>query len=786
MADPFDDFVESLIGKTKGSGTKVKYFPGKKARQARQYLAEGHLAVGDVLRDVAPEPVQTAMDVIRPRGGGNILGSKKAVSGRPSPARKTDESETPKVAQPLRKSAKPPSKPQLIQTGEKKETALMENPLFRATRTPRTPARAPMSSSGDKPKSVETETEDFEEVADSDALVRPPPTTSRRPTREEQRKAMAQREATRLKKLQEERKAREQAPASASAPAPASAPAKRSFFTDDDDDDDDVEDPVKKVMEQREREAKEEAEKKEQRKRIQADIDQLEGDLRKREERDRRVERDTSVYLTADGRLSEAGRDEIRRWVRNISFDPASLNDTPFDIIKSIKEQIDGRKNSIDVEEKGKVVRSIPLDFSLEGLPDATIKEITKILESSIGETGKAKDINERLTELYDKLNKTRKGRGMRKLKGGAPPQKAYFQSAEGAYEPNAPKVLSGDFSLVMDSPTFDAYVNDNAKEVLIAPRGTDPKSFEDLKADGSLAFNQLRNSRRYARDKTMFIKLTQQFPPEQYSYYASGHSLSGAIITQLRRDYPFIKMGVAYNSAFQPQDLITQDPTIRRIYTDKDFLYNLGGKFFRNIQVIPMKQEQATGFFGKLKQKLTPSGLQGHSLSNFKPLYGGQECSTGTGIGADIMKLATGQVKSKDLGSHISQVAKSVKQLKGKGILEDIGDKIGRTIKAYKKAIELPGEIKRNLTAIREQKKSAVGMGSSSPPDGNKKIDFGVIKWGTFDDLHKRYLKKHPKSDLTDLKAFAKHIVANKGDFSQKAFRKANFYIHILNPDKK
>ena len=254
--------------KAEGSGTKVKYFPGKKARQARQYLAEGQLAVGDVLRDVLPEPVQTTMDVIRPQGGGNILGSKKAVSGRPSPARKTDESETPKVAQPLRKSAKPPSKPQLIQTGEKKETALMVNPLFRAKRTP---ARALMSSSGDKPKSVETETEDFEAVAD----------------REEQRRALAQREATRLKRLQEERKAREQATAPEPKEEPAREPAKRSFFTDNDDYDGD--DRVKKVMEQRERKAKEEAEKEEQRKPIQADIDQLEGDLRKRKERDRRV-----------------------------------------------------------------------------------------------------------------------------------------------------------------------------------------------------------------------------------------------------------------------------------------------------------------------------------------------------------------------------------------------------------------------------------------------------------------------------------------------------------------
>jgi len=399
----------------------------------------------------------------------------------------------------------------------------------------------------------------------------------------------------------------------------------------------------------------------------------------------------------------------------------------------------------------------------------------------------------------------------VKSLKGGAPPQKAFFQSAEGAYEKQAPKIISGNYSLVMDSPTFDAYVNEQSKEVLIAPRGTDPTSFEDLKADGSLAFNQLRNSRRYKKDDTMMKKLIQQYPPTQYSYYASGHSLSGAIITQMRRDYPFIKMGVAYNSAFQPQDLLTQDPTIKRIYTDKDFLYNLGGKFFKNIQVIPMKREETSGFFSKLKQKLTPDGLQGHSLSNFKPLYGGSsepttsdpsptqdvksledgcDCQeqSGKGILQDVFKIATGKIPKQQLESQIKNIAKEhvdiiakaskksqQQKQQGKGIF----DTIGNTIKVYQKAIQLPGEIAQKLTTKKNIEK---GRGTTE----NKKIDFGLIQWGTFEDLHNRFLKKNPKSDLTDLKSFAKHILANKEDFSNKAFRKALFYENIINPDKK
>jgi len=57
--------------------------------------------------------------------------------------------------------------------------------------------------------------------------------------------------------------------------------------------------------------------------------------------------------------------------------------------------------------------------------------------------------------------------------------------------------------------------------------------------------------------------------------------------------------------------------------------------------------------------------------------------------------------------------------------------------------------------------------------------IDFEDIKWGTFTDLYKRFLDKHPhfKDKIEDLEHFAEFVLENKDKFSKKAEKKALFY---------
>lgn len=205
---------------------------------------------------------------------------------------------------------------------------------------------------------------------------------------------------------------------------------------------------------------------------------------------------------------------------------------------------------------------------------------------------------------------------------GEAPPPRAFYQSAVSSYEPRASGMIAGGFRLIMDTPTFDAYLNPTTQTILVASRGTEVRSKNDLTADAGLIANRLRQSTRYNQDKQAFEKLIAQYPPDAFDYYTAGHSLGGAIITQLKRDFPFIKNGVGFNPAFQTADLLYQDNSIQRKYIDGDFIYNLGGKYFNNKQVVPPKQ--SGNFFGWLKRQLVPTGISNHSLTNFSQLYQG------------------------------------------------------------------------------------------------------------------------------------------------------------------
>ena len=161
---------------------------------------------------------------------------------------------------------------------------------------------------------------------------------------------------------------------------------------------------------------------------------------------------------------------------------------------------------------------------------------------------------------------------------------------------------------------------------LLIGIRGTKPTDIKDIKADASLLPNRLRSSKRYQENYKDMEQIIALYPPEQYEYYLSGHSLGGGITNQMMRDFPFIQGTVDYNSAFQTFDLKKQNSKQKKIYTDQDFLYNLGGRYFKNIEVIPARPPESR--VGILAQKLPivgaiKTGLDGHALEQFEGRYG-------------------------------------------------------------------------------------------------------------------------------------------------------------------
>jgi hypothetical protein len=192
-----------------------------------------------------------------------------------------------------------------------------------------------------------------------------------------------------------------------------------------------------------------------------------------------------------------------------------------------------------------------------------------------------------------------------------APPEKVFFDVAEGSYSTNPARNVDG-FKLLRDSPTMDAYIQSGA--ILLGVRGTKLSDFDDVKADAALPLNQLTSTTRYQRDKQFVASIVKQYPPSFYAYYLSGHSLGGAIETQLKRDFPFMKYAVEFNPAFQPKDFSDPVPGIKRIYTSTDFLYKSGGK---NLPGVVVQNPTEKG-------NLLTSSVRGHVLANFRNNYYG------------------------------------------------------------------------------------------------------------------------------------------------------------------
>ena len=201
-------------------------------------------------------------------------------------------------------------------------------------------------------------------------------------------------------------------------------------------------------------------------------------------------------------------------------------------------------------------------------------------------------------------------------MKGGDVPEKVDYLAAEAAYSKTPPRRIE-EFQLVQQSPTIKVYRY--GRDVLIALRGTQVSDVRDLTADASIAINRLAYSDRVKADEQFMSTVIARYPPGQYDYYVTGHSLAGAELLVFMRKYKFIKGGVAYNSALQPQDLVWQPSTsVKEIYTSTDPLYRLMGHFLARKTVIDAQNlSKGTDI---VSQGL--DALSSHKLSQFAGLY--------------------------------------------------------------------------------------------------------------------------------------------------------------------
>lgn len=232
-------------------------------------------------------------------------------------------------------------------------------------------------------------------------------------------------------------------------------------------------------------------------------------------------------------------------------------------------------------------------------------EELRKKQEKALAERKKAS-----AGEVY-----TGKGR---KMKGKAMPENLDFlqQIAKESYNLENPKEDINGWILKKWTPTLKFYMKGN--DVIVGVRGTKPTDSEDVSADLTIPFNGIPSTNRYKRDKASMQQFQQQYPQSEYSYFAVGHSLGGAIIdTMIRQN--LIKEAVSYNPAIQYSDINGGLPN-RRIYYGSDPLYRLMGWWDRKSEHREPENPTWADWLGKISAPAAAvAALPAHGLSNFK-----------------------------------------------------------------------------------------------------------------------------------------------------------------------
>jgi len=156
-------------------------------------------------------------------------------------------------------------------------------------------------------------------------------------------------------------------------------------------------------------------------------------------------------------------------------------------------------------------------------------------------------------------------------------PDKAILKSmADASYQNNYSDNIDG-FNLIEQTDTLKFFQSTSQPFIVVAVRGT--ADFQDFQAWIPSAINNIQNTERYKIDTAELLNIQKQYPPTAYTYYATGHSLAGAIIDS------WLKIGLitearTYNPAIAYTDLNNTSINNYRVYSDGDPLYNIMGRF--------------------------------------------------------------------------------------------------------------------------------------------------------------------------------------------------------------
>lgn len=177
------------------------------------------------------------------------------------------------------------------------------------------------------------------------------------------------------------------------------------------------------------------------------------------------------------------------------------------------------------------------------------------------------------------------------------PTDDEYLQLAKSAYQDTP---LIPGWTILAQTDTLKIFSRDQV--IVISFRGT--TGIHDLKTNIMVALNNLSQDKRYISDKKFIEGFLEKNPQ---TIYVTGHSLGGAIATQLAQSIPRIQGGLVFNAAFQLNQMISKSK-VRRIYHCDDVICHIGGRALDNVTVIGMRGQK------KIKQA--------HSLDVFESTF--------------------------------------------------------------------------------------------------------------------------------------------------------------------
>ena len=257
------------------------------------------------------------------------------------------------------------------------------------------------------------------------------------------------------------------------------------------------------------------------------------------------------------------------------------------------------------------------------------------------------------------------------------------------------------------------------------------------------------------------FTKNLQNSPYDQLFHLFVRMELDGGTILTLEKN-EVINMDIDNPI---PPNTETQDVNLSGSYTPTELLNNtknyMGGKFFT--------------------YSARDNNCQDFILSLFNANNIGSQANKDF-IKQDTKQLFGSNVGLRKLSNTITDIgAKANILTQGAGLADDI---ITHFNKDNKEMLKLKNSLVKHL---KTEKKVGGKIDSDSDSDSDSEtkgegINFNKIKWGTFTRQFKEYKKKHPS--IKSLEQFAHYIINNKKDFQEKTFRRAEFYLNVL--DKK